>query len=79
MEFTKTIIYAIIIIAITMGINQLIKVSNIFAEQVLSVIIAVIVPVIIITLVSGRTKEFKYYIDIVKNIIFRKKRRQENG
>ena len=77
MEFTKTIIYAIIIIAITMGINQLIRVSNIFAEQVLSVIIAVIVPVIIITLVSGRTKEFKYYIDIVKNIVFRK-RRQEN-
>lgn len=73
LEFIKTILYATIIIGITMGVNQLIKVNNIFAEQVLSVVIAIIIPVIIITLVSGRTEEYKYYINIIKNILFRKK------
>jgi len=52
-----------------MGVNQLIRVSNIFAEQVLSVVVAIIIPVIIITLVSGRTEEYKYYINIIKRII----------
>lgn len=56
-----------------MGVNQLIKVNNIFAEQVLSVVIAIIIPVIIITLVSGRTEEYRYYINIIKNILFKKK------
>ena len=65
--------YATVIIGITMGVNQLIRVSNIFAEQVLSVVVAIIIPVIIITLVSGRTEEYKYYINIIKNILFRKK------
>ena len=52
LEFIKTILYATVIIGITMGVNQLIRVSNIFAEQVLSVVVAIIIPVIIITLVS---------------------------
>ena len=65
--------YATVIIGITMGVNQLIRVSNIFAELVLSVVVAIIIPVIIITLVSGRTEEYKYYINIIKNILFRKK------
>ena len=73
LEFIKTILYATVIIGITMGVNQLIRVSNIFAEQVLSVVVAIIIPVIIITLVSGRTEEYKYYINIIKNILFRKK------
>ena len=72
-EFIKTILYSTIIVGITMGVNQLIRVSNIFAEQVLSVVVAIIIPVIIITLVSGRTEEYKYYINIIKNILFRKK------
>ena len=71
-EFIKTIIYAIIIISITMIINEIIRVNNIFVEQILGIVIAVVIPVIIIALISGRTNEFKYYIKIVKKVIFRK-------
>lgn len=76
-EFIKTIIYAIFIISVTMGVNQLIMVKNIFVEQILSIAIAVIVPTIIICIISGRTNEFKYYTNIVKNIICRENNKKE--
>lgn len=75
-EFTKYIVYAIIIVAITMLINEMIKVENVFIQGAISIIIAIFVPAIIICIIFGRTKEFKYYIDMIKSIVF-KNRRQE--
>ena len=73
-EFAKYIIYAIIIIVITMFINDMIKIENVFIQGVIGAIIAICIPMLIIFVVSGRTKEFEYYVDIIKNIVFKKRR-----
>lgn len=75
-EIAKNTIYAIIIITITMLINQVIKFENVFVQAIISTIIAIVIPIIIICIAFGKTEEFKYYINIIKNVIF-KKRRQE--
>lgn len=74
-EFANYVICAIIILVITGILNSIINIGNIFISSVISLIISIVVPIIMIYIIFGRTEEFRYYIDMVKKILLKIKRR----
>lgn len=70
-EFLKYIIYAVVIVAVSIIINGFINVGNVFVQFVISTVIALIIPAIIICILFRKTDEFKYYIGIIKNILLK--------
>lgn len=67
-EFAKYIICAIIILIITGIINEVVINENILLQSIISIIISIFIPIILICILFYKTDEFKYYINIIKNI-----------
>ncbi len=68
-EFFKYILYALIIFIITYIINEMAVIENAYLQALLSMSIAIIVPMIIIWIIFRKKEEFTYYIGIIKSIM----------
>lgn len=77
-EHIKYLLISISVVAITAYITTYLKVTVLYLELIIRAIICLIVPNIMYILFFSKTEEFKYYLDMAKNIIKRLSNKLKN-
>ena len=72
-EFLKYFIIFIIILVITYLLSIVITLNNIYLNFIKNILIAGIIPNLILMIIFYRSIEFKYYLEMIKNILKRNK------
>ena len=72
-EFLKYFIIFIIILVITYLLSIVITFNNIYLNFIKNILIAGIIPNLILIIIYYRSIEFKYYLEMIKNILKRNK------
>ncbi len=71
-EFLYYLVLSMFCMGITYGITCLINVSNLIVALVINFIICMIIPNLIYFIIFRKTDDFKYYINLLKNVILKK-------